>query len=127
MQIRQGEVRFVPVQSFGAHEARPLAPQEGVFVVGESESHHHHVIDAEGVMVAQAAHIPVHLGAMPSAASACSVRGATRIDPTAEESVAQASPIGTIGPQTAICDMTRGSEASRPAGAELASFQITAT
>ena len=41
-------------------------------------------------------------GTMRSAPRACSVRGATRMDPIAEEIVAHARPIGMIGPQIAI-------------------------
>ncbi len=37
-----------------------------------------------------------------SEASACSVRGATRMEPIADDSVAQASPIGMIGPHMAM-------------------------
>jgi len=51
MNIRQGEVRFVPVEKFEDHETRPVAAKDGVVIVGESESHHHHVIDADGVTV----------------------------------------------------------------------------
>lgn len=44
--------------------------------------------------------IPV--GKVLSPARACKVRGAIRIDPIAEESVAAPSPIGMMGPQRAI-------------------------
>jgi len=41
---------------------------------------------------------------MPSLAMSWSVRGLTRIEPSADDSVAQASPIGMIGPQRAyVC------------------------
>lgn len=49
--IRQGEVRFIPVDDFGNHETRPVEAKNGMIVVGESESHHHHVLDANGVIV----------------------------------------------------------------------------
>jgi hypothetical protein len=45
------------------------------------------------------------VGRTRSRARACSVRGATRIDPTADEMVAAPSPIGMIGPHRAIFDM----------------------
>ena len=45
-------------------------------------------------------------GNISSAAKAFKVRGATMIVPRAEEMDAQARPIGIIGPQTAILDMT---------------------
>ena len=48
---RQGEVRMIPVEDFGDHEVKPRDPKNGVIIVGESESHHHHVLDAEGVTV----------------------------------------------------------------------------
>ncbi len=43
---------------------------------------------------------------------ACSVLGATMIDPRAEEREAAASPIGIMGPQSAIFCMINWSEAS---------------
>jgi hypothetical protein len=46
-------------------------------------------------------------GMMWSAPIACSVRGATSTDPTADESVAQASPIGMMGPQSAMSAMAK--------------------
>ncbi len=50
--IRQGEVRMVPIAALPENLGLlPIKPINGVFVVGESESHHHHVLDAEGVTV----------------------------------------------------------------------------
>lgn len=43
---------------------------------------------------------------MRSLPRACRVRGATRIEPMADESVAPARPMGMMGPQTAIWLMT---------------------
>jgi hypothetical protein len=51
--IRQGEVRFVPVQAFPSGETRAVMPVNGVIIVGQSESHHHHVLDAPGVTVVE--------------------------------------------------------------------------
>jgi hypothetical protein len=51
LHIRQGEVRLIPVSAFPDAETRPVAAQNGVVIVGESESHHHHVVDADGVTV----------------------------------------------------------------------------
>ena len=48
-------------------------------------------------------------------------------DPMAEDNVAQASPIGTMGPPSAIRLMISGSPASWAADAEKASFATTAT
>ena len=62
------------------------------------------------------------LGTIPSAASACSVRGATRIEPIADDSVAHASPIGMIGPQIAIRDIRSWSPARSAGLADIASF-----
>jgi hypothetical protein len=56
--IRQGEVRFVPVDDFGTHETRAIEASNGVVIVGESESHHHHVIDADGVTVLERVDAP---------------------------------------------------------------------
>lgn len=55
---RQGEVRMIPVADFGDHETRPVAPENGVIIVGESETHHHHVLDADGVMVMERVNAP---------------------------------------------------------------------
>jgi hypothetical protein len=49
--IRQGEVRFVPVTNFKSGKTRQVEPINGVVIVGQSESHHHHVLDAAGVTV----------------------------------------------------------------------------
>lgn len=48
--IRQGEVRMQRIAAIPNCETRPVPPKSGVFIVGESESHHH-VLDAGGVMV----------------------------------------------------------------------------
>lgn len=53
LNIRQGEVRLFPVADFGDHETRPIPAENGMIVVGESESHHHHVLDADGVTVVE--------------------------------------------------------------------------
>ena len=58
MIIRQGEVRMVPVKAFAEAETRPVMAQNGVVIVGESESHHHHVLDAEGVTVMERVSAP---------------------------------------------------------------------
>lgn len=49
--IRQGEVRVVPVKAFTSVATKPIPARDGVIIVGESESHHHHVLDADGVIV----------------------------------------------------------------------------
>lgn len=49
--IRQGEVRMQPIAAIPKCETRPVAARGAVIVVGESESHHHHVLDAAGVAV----------------------------------------------------------------------------
>lgn len=49
--VRQGEVRMQPIAELPDCETSPVAPKNGVIIVGESESHHHHVLDAEGVTV----------------------------------------------------------------------------
>lgn len=49
--IRQGEVRIHPIVKMPNCEMREVKPQNGVIVVGESESRHHHVLDADGVTV----------------------------------------------------------------------------
>lgn len=49
--IRQGEVRMEPISAIPECELRPVAAKNGVIVVGKSESHHDHVLDAEGVTV----------------------------------------------------------------------------
>lgn len=49
--VRQGEVRMEPITEIPNCELRRIEPINGVIIVGESESHHHHVLDADGVMV----------------------------------------------------------------------------
>lgn len=49
--IRQGEVRMEPVDAVPEHANRKVEPQDGVVIVGESESHHHHVLESDGVTV----------------------------------------------------------------------------
>lgn len=49
--IRQGEVRMEPIKAIPNCETRIIEPRNGVIVVGESESHHHHILDADGVTV----------------------------------------------------------------------------
>lgn len=49
--IRQGEVRMQPIAELPKCEMKPIEAKDGVIVVGESESHHHHVLEAEGVTV----------------------------------------------------------------------------
>lgn len=49
--IRQGEVRIEPIKAIPKCEMKPIEAKNGVIIVGESESHHHHVLDAEGVTV----------------------------------------------------------------------------
>lgn len=49
--IRQGEVRLQPVAAIPDCKTKPIEAKNGVVIVGESESHHHHVLDAEGVTV----------------------------------------------------------------------------
>lgn len=49
--VRQGEVRMEPIKEIPECEFRLIEPKNGVIIVGESESHHHHVLDAEGVTV----------------------------------------------------------------------------
>ena len=70
-----------------------------------------------------ASHSPIlRKGKMPSEARACKVRGATNAEPSAEEIVAQARPMGMIGPHTAIRDMISSSPASASGDAETASL-----
>jgi len=40
-----------PINEIPECEFRLIEPKNGVIIVGESESHHHHVLDAEGVTV----------------------------------------------------------------------------
>lgn len=49
--VRQGEVRMQPIAELPKCETRPVLAKDGVIIVGESESHHHHVLDADGVTV----------------------------------------------------------------------------
>lgn len=49
--FRQGEVRIEPIAAVPVCETRPVIAKGGVIIVGESESHHHHVLDAAGVTV----------------------------------------------------------------------------
>lgn len=49
--IRQGEVRIEPVAAIPSVATREVPPVNGAIIVGESESHHHHVLDAPGVTV----------------------------------------------------------------------------
>lgn len=49
--IRQGEVRMEPIKEIPNCELKRIEPTNGVIIVGESESHHHHVLGADGVMV----------------------------------------------------------------------------
>ena len=49
--FRQGEVRMHPIQEIPDCDLTPIAPINGVVIVGESESHHHHVLEADGVTV----------------------------------------------------------------------------
>lgn len=49
--IRQGEVRMEPITEIPNCELQRIEPKNGVIIVGESESHHHHVLDADGVTV----------------------------------------------------------------------------
>ncbi len=56
--IRQGEVRMSRVEAFSDQETRPIAPVNGAIIVGESESHHHHVLDADGVIVEERLNAP---------------------------------------------------------------------
>lgn len=51
MIIRQGEVRMHPIAKLPDCELRQIKPMNGMIIVGESESHHHHVLDADGVTV----------------------------------------------------------------------------
>ena len=50
--IRQGEVRMEPIAGLpDGVDLFEVAPVKGVIIVGESEGHHHHVLDADGVTV----------------------------------------------------------------------------
>lgn len=52
MIIRQGEVRMEPIASIPVCQTSELKAVNGAFIVGESESHHHHVLeDVGGVTV----------------------------------------------------------------------------
>lgn len=48
---RQGEVRIEPIATIPACTSKPIMAKGGAIIVGESESHHHHVLDADGVTV----------------------------------------------------------------------------
>lgn len=50
---RQGEVRIEPIATIPDCTSRPITAKCGVIIVGESESHHHHVLDADGVTVTE--------------------------------------------------------------------------
>jgi hypothetical protein len=65
------------------------------------------------------------MGRTRSPASAWRVRGATRIDPMADEIVAAASPRGMMGPHRAMSDMMNWFVASDSAEAHLASLITT--
>lgn len=49
--VRQGEVRMEPIASIPECDLKPVEAKSGVIIVGESESHHYHVLDADGVTV----------------------------------------------------------------------------
>lgn len=49
--VRQGEVRMEPIAEIPQCKTRLIEAKNGVVIVGESESHHHHVLDADGVTV----------------------------------------------------------------------------
>lgn len=49
--FRQGEVRLQPINDIPECTTSPINAENGVIIVGESESHHHHVLEAEGVTV----------------------------------------------------------------------------
>ena len=65
-------------------------------------------------------------GKMPSAAMACSVRGATMMEPSAELMAAAANPTGMMGPQSAMFSMYSSSVASASSGADHQSLIATA-
>jgi hypothetical protein len=50
IRIAQGEVNVRYVESVPA-DCKPLAPVDGRYIIGHSESGHHHVISAEGTTV----------------------------------------------------------------------------
>ena len=49
--VRQGEVRMEPIKEIPECGLRQIEAKNGVIIVGESESHHNHVLDADGVTV----------------------------------------------------------------------------
>jgi hypothetical protein len=53
--IRQGEVRMQPIAAIPKCETKLIEAKGNAIVVGESESHHHHVLDASGVTVLERA------------------------------------------------------------------------
>jgi hypothetical protein len=48
--IRQGEVRMSPLSSIPACAMSKISATNGAIIVGESESHHHHVIRDNGAV-----------------------------------------------------------------------------
>ena len=46
----QGEIRAYRIDKIPA-DAKPLAKESGQFIIGHSETGHHHVIDADGAVV----------------------------------------------------------------------------
>lgn len=49
--FRQGEVRMEPIDRIPDCQTKIIEPKSGMIIVGESESHHHHVLEADGVTV----------------------------------------------------------------------------
>lgn len=59
MIIRQGEVRMELISSIPECQTTALKAVDGAFIVGESESHHHHVLeDVGGVTVLDRKDVP---------------------------------------------------------------------
>ena len=53
----QGEIRMFRIDTIPA-DAKPLAKENGQFIIGHSETGHHHVLEAERVKVFEAEKAP---------------------------------------------------------------------
>ena len=83
--IRQGEVRISPITAMPDCATRPVPVTNGAFIVGESESHHHHVLDAEGVTVLERTdRMPSGMKLLYAIVEQTTMLRQTRSDPHAE-------------------------------------------
>lgn len=49
--VRQGEVRMELINKIPTCEMKRIYSKNGVIIVGESENHHHHILDGDGLIV----------------------------------------------------------------------------